>query len=120
MFEEKLIPPRPVLNITRFYCSRCMKTIFVNKKKCSVSSSNDKLSYHEVKSYCLEYTSSECEHCGINNYKLLQFHHKDPSSKLFKISELCNRGYIDDTLNTELDKCSVLCANCHILLHNPD
>ena len=42
----------------------------------------------------------------------LDFHHHDPSGKEFKLSEHPRR-YLDDRIKSELDKCALLCANCH-------
>jgi hypothetical protein len=54
-----------------------------------------------------------CKVCGFNAYSCaLQFHHEDPSEKLFNISD--RRG-IDSV--AEMSKCSVLCAKCHAIDH---
>lgn len=66
----------------------------------------------------LEYKNTKsCVKCGYdNNYKSLDFHHID--SKKYEISDLVTKGNkfiaanLEDIEN-ELDKCIVLCANCH-------
>jgi len=55
---------------------------------------------------------NECEQCGYSAYpETLIFHHKDPSKKDFSIAS----GYTKSlyTVLKELDKCSLLCHNCH-------
>lgn len=52
-----------------------------------------------------------CNSCGESRYWLLEFHHTD-SSKEFNISTKSSSMPLD-TLKKEIDKCEVLCANCH-------
>lgn len=56
-----------------------------------------------------------CFVCEENEPCCLDFHHLDPSTKKFNISVSYRRStkkFLD-----ELDKCIVLCANCHRKLH---
>lgn len=68
-----------------------------------------------------EYLGSQCMRCGFDHPSALQFHHRDPSQKLFNVTskELSMpRKYPWDTMIVpELDKCDLLCANCHFLEH---
>ena len=58
-------------------------------------------------------TESGCELCGYNEHPAaLQFDHIDPSLKAFTIGNL-DAGW--DRLLLEIDKCRVLCANCHMI-----
>lgn len=41
----------------------------------------------------------------------MEFHHVDPSSKLFGIGSGDTRSW--ETVKAELDKCVLLCSNCH-------
>ena len=54
-----------------------------------------------------------CERCGISDSRVLQFDHKDPYSKSFNVSQGLCKGW--DVLLAEIEKCRVLCANCHII-----
>lgn len=50
---------------------------------------------------------------GYNKYiGALEFHHKDPNSKDFNISQ-CRSHKFSQKIKDELDKCSLLCSNCH-------
>ena len=63
----------------------------------------------------------KCEICGYNkNLAALDFHHLDPDQKDFQIDarKFANSKLSD--LKSELDKCIILCANCHRELHSPD
>ena len=69
----------------------------------------------------VEYLGGKCIRCGFDHPSALQFHHRDPSQKLFNITskELSMpRKYPWGTrIIPELDKCDLLCSNCHFLEH---
>jgi len=57
-----------------------------------------------------------CERCGYNKCNAaLQWHHLDPTQKEFGISG--KRGAPVEQLKKEIDKCTLLCANCHAEVH---
>ena len=60
----------------------------------------------------------KCKNCGYSkNFAALEFHHKEPKLKNFRITE---RNYIaKEKLRCEILKCDILCSNCHRELHNP-
>lgn len=66
------------------------------------------------KQSCLDYKQCcNCSKCGYNkSIVALDFHHTNPSEKDFCISS-CRTLKLNDTIKQELDKCVVLCANCH-------
>jgi hypothetical protein len=52
-----------------------------------------------------------CAHCGIEDRRVLQFHHVR-GKKLGNVSEMLkNRTFC--AIQAEIEKCVVLCANCH-------
>ncbi len=55
----------------------------------------------------------ECIKCGESDNRCLQFHHVNPSTKLFNISEGVNKGYKWELIEQELKKTEICCANCH-------
>jgi len=60
----------------------------------------------------------QCFTCGYKkNYAALDFHHKDESQKSWSWTKLRLRKWED--VVTELEKCVLLCKNCHYELHNP-
>lgn len=61
-----------------------------------------------------------CAECGYHDHPAaLDFHHLDPSQKRFNIGSLATGGHRIERLMAEIEKCSVLCANCHrILTHS--
>jgi hypothetical protein len=58
-----------------------------------------------------------CEKCGETNPIVLQFHHRAGEEKLFNVGDSSTKERKWDILLKELEKCDVLCANCHRLLH---
>ncbi len=88
----------------RFICKKCSskKTITVQK---------------DVKVKCLEYKGNKCEKCGYNKCKrALHFHHTNPSEKDFSLGTYRCRSW--ETIKAELDKCILVCANCHAEIHD--
>jgi len=64
------------------------------------------------------YKGGKCKICGYNkNYAALEFHHRDSSTKDFEWVKL--RLYKWDRVLEELDKCDLLCSNCHVEFHHP-
>ena len=55
--------------------------------------------------------------CGESHIACLQFHHPDPLEKSFEIGLARCRMWSLKRLRREMDKCQVLCANCHAKLH---
>lgn len=56
--------------------------------------------------------------CGYNKYmKALTFHHSDPSQKDFEISTY-KTLQMSEKLIAELNKCILLCFNCHMEVHD--
>ena len=59
---------------------------------------------------------NKCKLCGYNKHpKCLDFHHKDPTTKLFTIAQ--SEGRNIDSVYKEADKCILVCKNCHALIH---
>ena len=70
----------------------------------------------KTKIQCIEYLGGKCQNCGYDkSYGALDFHHKNPSEKDFCITG--DKSF--EILKPELDKCILLCANCHRELHYP-
>ena len=66
----------------------------------------------------VEYKGGKCCICGYNkNLAALDFHHKNPLTKDFELSYYSRKNW--ESIVLELDKCLLLCSNCHKELHNP-
>lgn len=63
------------------------------------------------------YKGSRCERCGYNKCNgALEFHHLDPKEKDFSISSKGMTKSLEN-LKKEVDKCIMVCANCHREIH---
>jgi hypothetical protein len=51
--------------------------------------------------------------CELKKVKKFHFHHKNPQTKLFNISDAVTKGYSIKTIKKELKKCTLLCDECH-------
>jgi len=58
-----------------------------------------------------------CIRCGENHPATLTFHHKKSSDKSFEIGNAIGLGVSLKRLVAEIEKCEVLCANCHAKEH---
>ena len=85
------------------YCKVCASEEVLERKK-------------KLKEKAIEYSGGKCIKCGYDKYiGALEFHHRDPLHKDFSISAHANRSWT--LIKIELDKCDLLCANCHRELH---
>jgi len=67
----------------------------------------------------VDYKGGKCTRCGYTpsseiEYNVLEFHHVDPSAKLFNVGTSLSRSM--ESLLLEADKCMLLCANCHRII----
>jgi hypothetical protein len=108
------------INLTCTICNR--NYTYNNKKKTghtltkcnSCMANKNRL---ELKAKINTYKQKGCSICGYNkNTAALQFHHLNPKEKDFEISSNMCRKW--KTIEQEIAKCIVVCANCHIELHN--
>lgn len=69
-----------------------------------------------AKKWALDYKNNKCECCGYNKCsEALEFHHLNPNEKDFIISECEKLDW--GKIKNELDKCILVCANCHREIH---
>jgi len=55
----------------------------------------------------------KCSKCGEERWFCLEYHHIDPSNKKFTIAECVSGSYGKETIQQEIEKCVLLCGNCH-------
>lgn len=80
-------------------CKACLHSYNLNRQKL-------------FKMKCVEYKGGKCEICGYNSsLEALEFHHTDKSDKNFSISK--KKSCSLKTVKEELDKCKLICSNCH-------
>lgn len=65
-----------------------------------------------------EYKAAKgCQRCGFSDHRALECHHRDPEEKEFSLAAGVQRGLSVARLQDEMEKCEVLCANCHAIEH---
>lgn len=64
----------------------------------------------------VNYRGGSCP-CGERRLPCLDFDHRDPSTKRANVSSMIRytKRYTEAQIREEVDKCDVLCANCHRL-----
>lgn len=61
--------------------------------------------------------SHPCETCKESHIACLDFHHRDPQEKEIEVSIMVRKGMSLERIMKEIEKCMVLCRNCHAKLH---
>lgn len=71
---------------------------------------------NKKREYIAQIKKNGCLQCGST--RNLQFHHLDPKKKKFRIGSSISSGYSFQRLKKEVDKCIVLCSDCHKEIHD--
>lgn len=111
---------------TELRCSNCH---FIKTKETVIKPQIDETSNNKSTIFCRKYredarnyvnnikiNSNGCSNCGffdINNLQVLHFDHIDENTKEHNIARLVSVGRSINIIQTEIDKCRILCANCH-------
>ena len=103
------------------HCSECYK----ETRKKSYNKNKDYYLKKNVKKreenylWMLEYKKDKsCLVCGVNEPVCLDFHHINGDEKFTEVSKMKYSTYSIETIKKEIDKCIILCANCHRMLHS--
>ena len=82
-------------------------------KKCRVESVTKRRRL--LKEKLVHSAGGKCSLCGYNKFiGALEFHHKDPNEKDFGLAK-ANLSY--EKAFKEIQKCILVCANCHREMH---
>jgi hypothetical protein len=88
----------------RLRCKQCRNDAVARRRK-------------KVKRLLVEYKGGKCERCSYDRcVEALDFHHRDPNEKDFSISKDGHTLALEK-LKQEVDKCDLVCANCHREIH---
>lgn len=70
----------------------------------------------KAKIKAVEYLGGKCCKClGTFHPACFDFHHRDPLVKDARVSQLLAGSW--EKAKVEIDKCDLVCANCHRLIH---
>ena len=93
----------------RKYCYDCVPNNCTEAQKVTIKR-------RAIKEALVAYKGGKCERCGYNKcMRALEFHHTNSKEKDFGISFNLSRTIED--LKKEVDKCILLCSNCHAEVH---
>jgi protein-arginine kinase activator protein McsA len=72
------------------------------------------------KAYIVRKLGGKCSVCGYDkNTSALEFHHIDPTKKKFMVNAKTLSDKTLTEIDNELEKCKLLCRNCHAETHHP-
>lgn len=98
-------------------CKLCGRTYKDTRNRTRCNSCNTKIRRIRAKLAAIKYLGGKCIKCGWNgNAAAFEFHHRASSDKEFNLGGVANRSW--DVIKCELDKCDLLCSNCHRMLHS--
>lgn len=117
--RQKLEENIPIMEGTDRICSTCLKTFVFYRHKAMTkdfcSACVSKRYRRNIKQLAVKYKGGKCRKCGYKKcVGAMDFHHIDPKEKDFTISGNAGKW---ETLKKELDKCELLCKNCHAEQH---
>jgi len=73
-----------------------------------------KPSREELRRRIVEYLGGKCQRCGlVDDPVVYDCHHLDPAKKDMRVSSLIRRTKNWERILVEVDKCVLLCSNCH-------
>ena len=100
---------------TRKYCYDCSPSSKIASKAEIITAIR-----RAMKKEAVRRRGGKCERCGYDkSIRALSFHHRNPSEKAFGISCSGVTHNWEEYLQ-EVDKCDLLCANCHAEEHEQD
>ena len=101
-------------------CKDCTKKMVANHYSNNKEYYGTKTRFHKKskRDWFNEYkTTLKCNVCGENHPAVLDFHHNDPNQKEGEVTTIVSRNWSLDRIKEEINKCTVLCSNCHRKLH---
>jgi transposase len=91
------------------YCKNCSNKYHTERVK-------------RVKIKMINYKGGKCNDCGLelihSHYAVFDFHHLDPKTKDINFNRIKYQKW--ETIQKEIDKCVLLCSNCHRIRHAED
>ena len=101
-------------------CRLCNREYTCDRNRTRCNSCNTKIRRVRNKIGAIQFLGGKCNGCNtkadLSNLAIFVFHHKDPTKKEFAIAGVANKGW--EVVKKELEKCELLCANCHQQEHS--
>ena len=97
---------------TRKYCYNCSPHEDENMSHTQAIT----IKRRAIQKMLIDYKGGKCERCGYDKcMRALEFHHLNPNEKDFGLSRCLTKSI--PALKAEVDKCILLCSNCHAEEH---
>ena len=100
------------------YCQADQRKRWYNKNKEEhkrITREQKQNNKQAAKEYVWDYLASQfCVDCGVGNPNVLEFDHVK-GKKRKTLSYMTRHGFSISSINKEISKCEVRCANCHRL-----
>jgi len=64
--------------------------------------------------------NAECERCGFNDPRAIEFHHTDRNKLDESLLEMSRNMRPKELIEKEITRGELLCANCHLINHHPN
>ena len=112
--------PIDAFNNTQRWCKPCIKHYdhLRHKSQAVKIRAQKKIRKQGLRQWIIKLKSTlKCNRCPETHYACLTFHHTDPNKKDIEISNAVKSGWGKERILIEIDKCEVLCANCHLKHH---
>ena len=114
--ERKCPKCKKILPSTQFYKRRGIENSSTYCKICTSKQTLERI--HNLKKEMIKYKGNSCVICGYQKCMgALEFHHTNPKEKDFNLSRI-KRYSFNENIKKELDKCVLVCANCHREIHS--
>ena len=122
--KERLKSGAVLSNRLRSHCKKCLYELGRNRhiaKRKTDPSYMEKLNYRrdehkkKVRAFIQEYLQDKtCVDCGYADWRAFHFDHVR-GKKEYNISTMTSRGMTISKIKTEIAKCDIRCANCHLI-----
>lgn len=103
---NEIKPKKEFYTDNRGYCKKCLCEYHQNRIR-------------KIKIKMILYKGGSCERCNLNikdsHYSVFDFHHLNPSTKDPNFSGIKSQKW--EKIQNEIDKCKLLCSNCHRITH---
>jgi hypothetical protein len=116
--NTKICPVCKIEKNLSFFYKKTSSSYHSHCKECFNQYCSDRWTNKKIES--IIYKGSECMDCRISYpdepYVIFEFHHLNPKNKEFDWSKM--RLKTNSAIKKELDKCVLLCSNCHKKRHH--
>jgi hypothetical protein len=113
---KRLHLPQRDKNSTK-HCTLCGRVFHWTKNNvCSTCRTFKRRNDQRIRA--IEYLGAKCDNCHHEDTDVLTFHHTNPKNKKFNLCQSWQKPW--KTILSEIKKCKLLCANCHMKLHKKE